>query len=93
MTREAGRRGALEERAVLVVAGLADVAVSGLGSVIGAARGLLRRSDMAELVGEAEEDLVARGRLALDRHAGVPPPHLELLARHVKARQAAPGDE
>ncbi|MEV0221497.1 polyprenyl synthetase [Streptomyces sp. NPDC050704] len=92
MTRETGRRGALDERAVLVVAGLADVAVSSLGSVIGAARGLLRRSDAAELAGDVEEDLAARGRLVLDRHTGPPPAHLELLARHVTARQAAARD-
>ncbi|WP_323137932.1 polyprenyl synthetase [Streptomyces sp. NBC_01433] len=81
-----------EERAVLVVAGLADVAASTLGSVISAARGLLLRSDAAELVGDAKDDLVARGRLALDRHLGVPPAHLEVLARHVTDRQAARGD-
>jgi hypothetical protein len=77
---------------VLLVAGLVDAAVSSLGSVIGAARGLLRRSDMAELAGEAEKDLMARGRLVLDRHASVPPAHLELLARHVTARQGAAVD-
>lgn len=30
---------------------------------------------------------MARGRLALDRYAAAPPPHLEVLARHVVARR------
>lgn len=89
MTQDAGRRGGLDERAVLLAAGLADLAVSTLGSVLGAARGLLRRSDGAELAAEAEHDLLSRGRLVLDRRtAAVPPAHLEILARHALARRA-----
>ncbi|MFI8966093.1 polyprenyl synthetase [Streptomyces sp. NPDC053493] len=80
-----------DDRAVLLVAGLADLAVSTLGSALGTVRGLLRRSDTAQLVEEAEQELVARGRLALDRHAAGPPAHLEVLARHVLARRA--GDD
>ncbi|MFD6879054.1 MULTISPECIES: polyprenyl synthetase [unclassified Streptomyces] len=86
MARDAGPEG----RAVLLVAGLADLAVttagSALGAVMGTVGGLLRRSDAAELAAEAEHDLMARGRLVLDRYAAVPPAHLELLARHVLAR-------
>lgn len=78
-----------EERAVLLVAGLADLAVGAVGSAVGGLRGLLGRSDTADLVREAEEDLQARGRLALDRCAHVPPAHLEVLARQVTARRAA----
>ncbi|WP_103534363.1 polyprenyl synthetase [Streptomyces sp. SM11] len=89
MTHEAGRRGDLDERVVLLVAGAADLAVSAVGSALGAVRGLLRRSDAAELAAEAEQDLMARGRLALDRYAAPPPAHLELLARHAVARRAA----
>ncbi|WP_369230771.1 polyprenyl synthetase [Streptomyces sp. R21] len=89
MTQDAGQRGGPDDRAVLLVAGLADLAVSTLGSALGAVRGLLRRSDTADLAAEARHDLAARGRLALDRYAAVPPAHLELLARHVQARQAA----
>ena len=89
MTREAGRRAGLDEQAVLLVAGLADVAVSTLGSAVGTLRGLLRRSDSAELAAQAENELMARGRLALDRYAAVPPAHLEILARHAQARNAA----
>ncbi|AQW54650.1 polyprenyl synthetase [Streptomyces violaceusniger] len=89
MVQGAGRRGGLDERAILLAAGLADLAVSTLGSVLGTARGLLRRSDAAELAAEAEHDLMARGRLALDRRtAAVPPAHLEILARHALARRA-----
>ncbi len=88
MAQGAERRGGLDERAVLLAAGLADLAVSTLSSVLGTARGLLRRSDGAELAAEAEHDLMARGRLALDRRtAAVPPAHLEILARHALARR------
>lgn len=82
MTREAGRQAGLDERAVLLAAGLVDLAVSTLGTALGTMRGLLRRSDAAELAADAERDLMARGRLALDRYASPPPPHLEILARH-----------
>ncbi|MBB5102634.1 polyprenyl synthetase [Streptomyces spectabilis] len=89
MTREAGRPGRLDEQAVLLVAGLADLAVSTVGSALGTVRGLLRRSDAADLAAQAEHDLVARGRLVLDRYAVVPPAHLEVLAQHALARRAA----
>ncbi|MER8044564.1 polyprenyl synthetase [Streptomyces sp. NPDC094032] len=88
MTRDSGSRAGLDDQAVLLVAGLADLAVSTLGSALGTVRGLLRRSDAAELASDAERDLMARGRLALDRYAAAPPPHLEVLARHVRDRQA-----
>ena len=86
--RTAGREG-LDEQAVLLVAGLADLAVSTLGSALGTVRGLLRRSDTVDLAAQAEQDLRARGRIALDRYAAVPPAHLEILARHALARRAA----
>ncbi|MET7454351.1 polyprenyl synthetase [Streptomyces sp. NPDC005574] len=91
MARDTGRAEGIDERAVLVVAGLADLAVSTLGSAVGTLRGLLRRSDAADLAAEAERDLRARGRLVLDRYATVPPAHLEVLARHVLSRQARDG--
>ncbi|MET7324240.1 polyprenyl synthetase [Streptomyces sp. NPDC005549] len=78
-----------DDRTVLLAAGLADLALSTIGSAVGGLRGLLGRSDTADLVREAEQDLQARGRLALDRCAHVPPAHLEVLAQHVKARRAA----
>ncbi|MEV0528881.1 polyprenyl synthetase [Streptomyces sp. NPDC050439] len=89
MTQSAERRGGLDGQAVLLVAGLADLAVSTLGSALGTVRGMLRRSDAAELATEAERELLARGRLVLDRYATVPPAHLELLARQALARRAA----
>ncbi|MGC5341901.1 polyprenyl synthetase [Streptomyces sp. DT24] len=88
MTPEAGRRGGVEKQAVLLVAGLADLAVSTLGTAAGTVRGLLRRSDTAELASEVEHELMARGRLVLDRYAAVPPAHLETLARHVLDRKS-----
>lgn len=91
MTHGAGQRGEPDRQAVLLVAGLADLAVSTAGSALGAVRGLLRRSDAAELAAEAESDLMARGRLVLDRYAAAPPAHLEILARESMARRAADG--
>ncbi|MGW4703170.1 polyprenyl synthetase [Streptomyces sp. NPDC004285] len=91
MTREPGSGGGPDGRAVLLAAGLADLAVSTVGSGLGLLRGLLRRSDAAGLASDAERDLEARGRLALDRYMSPPPAHLELLARHVVARRAADG--
>ncbi|MBB4984726.1 MULTISPECIES: polyprenyl synthetase [Streptomyces] len=91
MTREPGSRGGLDERAVLLAAGLADLAVTTLGSGLGIVRGLLRRSDAAEMASEAERDLEARGRLVLDRYMSPPPAHLEVLARHVLARRTGDG--
>ncbi|MEO3756574.1 polyprenyl synthetase [Streptomyces sp. B6B3] len=92
MTRDARRGGGPEERVLLVAAGLADLALSAVGSAVATARGLLRRSDAAEVAGDAERDLSARGRLALDRYAGVPPAYLEVLARQALARRAPHGD-
>ncbi|MGC5562230.1 polyprenyl synthetase [Streptomyces sp. FR-108] len=89
MTRATERAEGVDERAVLLVAGLAELTVSTVGSALGAVRGLLRRSDGAELAAQAEHDLLARGRLVLDRYATVPPAHLEILARRALARQAA----
>jgi hypothetical protein len=89
MTQGAGGRRGLDEQAVLLAAGLADLAVSTLGSALGTVRGLLRRSDVADLATDAEQDLMARGRIALDRYATVPPAHLETLAQHALSRRAA----
>lgn len=93
MTREAGRRGGSnsDSQALLLAAGLADLAVSTVGSALGTVRGLLRRSDATELAAAAEDELKARGRLVLDRYATVPPAHLEILARRALARRASGG--
>ncbi|MFJ8312094.1 MULTISPECIES: polyprenyl synthetase [unclassified Streptomyces] len=88
MTYESGpARGARPSDAVLLVAGLADLAVSAVSSAVGEVRGLLGRADVAELAEEGQRDLRARGRLALDRCATIPPAHLEVLARHTVARR------
>ncbi|MGC9495881.1 polyprenyl synthetase [Streptomyces sp. WG7] len=89
MPNSTQRGSGLDGQAVLLAAGLADLAVSTIGSAVGGLRGLLRRSDTAGLVREAEQDLQARGRLALDRCTNVPPAHLEVLAQHARARRAA----
>ncbi|WP_217140296.1 polyprenyl synthetase [Streptomyces sp. AC627_RSS907] len=92
-THSTQRGRGLDDQAVLLVAGLADLAVSTFGAAVGGLRGLLGRSDTADLVREAEQDLQARGRLALDRWTNVPPAHLEVLARHARARRAADGGD
>jgi hypothetical protein len=81
----------LDGQALLLAAGLADLAVSTVGSVLGTVRGLLHRSDAAELAADAENELATRGRLVLDRYAAAPPAHLEILARRALARKAAGG--
>jgi hypothetical protein len=91
MSQQTGRRTGLDGQAVLLVAGLADLAATTLGSGLATVRGLLRRSDAADLAADAEQDLVARGRLALDRYASVPPAHLEILARHTLAQHPLTG--
>ncbi|NED82237.1 polyprenyl synthetase [Streptomyces sp. SID11233] len=88
MTRQEDRWSGPDGQAVLLAAGLADLAVSTLGTALGAVRGLLRRSDGAELAADAERELTARGRLVLDRYAAAPPAHLEILARRALDRQA-----
>lgn len=89
MKQSAERRGSLDGQTVLLVAGLADLTVSTLESAWGTVRGMLRRSDAADLATEAERELLARGRLVIDRYATVPPAHLEVLAQRALARQAA----
>ncbi|CAL9317409.1 polyprenyl synthetase [Streptomyces sp. NPDC030392] len=81
-------RGGPQEQAVLLVAGLADVALSTVRTAAETFRGLLRRSDLPDLAAETERDLAARGRLLLDRCTALPPPHLETLARHAATRRA-----
>ncbi|WP_194818791.1 polyprenyl synthetase [Nocardia sp. XZ_19_385] len=91
MSQQPNQRGSRSEEAVLLAAGLADVALSRVGPVLERALGLLRRSDLPGLAGEAESDLKARGRLALDRSTLIPPAHMEILAQHVVAREAGSG--
>ncbi|MGW9368661.1 polyprenyl synthetase [Streptomyces xanthophaeus] len=89
MTHDEGRRPGLAEDAVALVAGLADLAFSGLSSAVDGVSGLLRRADLAELLADGQEETKARGRLLLDRHTVTPPAHLEVLARTVTARSRA----
>lgn len=54
-------------RPVLLLAGLADLALSTCGSALKAVRALAGRSDVGSLAAQGRRDLQARGRLALDR--------------------------
>lgn len=81
--------GARADRAsepVLIAAGVADLAFSGIGAAVRRARALLGRADLAELSQDGREELRQRGRLALQRYAPVSEPHLELLARRAASR-------
>ncbi|MFD3697976.1 polyprenyl synthetase [Streptomyces sp. NPDC058646] len=89
MTHHDERGPGLAEDAVALVAGLADLACSGLSSAVGGISGLLRRADLAALLADGQEDTKARGRLLLDRHAAVAPAHLEVLARTVTVADRA----
>ncbi|MFI9403354.1 hypothetical protein [Nocardia sp. NPDC052316] len=91
MSQRSNQRGTRAEDAVLVAAGLADLALSRVGPMVNWALGLLRRSDLPGMAGEAENDLKARGRLALDRNSLLPPAHLEILAQQVLARETGSG--
>ncbi|MET4922379.1 polyprenyl synthetase [Streptomyces sp. PSRA5] len=99
MRQRGGDRGLTGGRPVLLLAGLADLALSTCGSALKAARGLLGRSDVGALAAQGGRDLQARGRLALDRlgtdslGAGLlgagGEAHMEVLARHAQRRAAA----
>ncbi|MFJ9692213.1 polyprenyl synthetase [Kitasatospora sp. NPDC101183] len=91
MTSTPGNPGP-DKQVLLVVAGLADVAVSAVGTAVGALQQLLRRSDGPEIARDVHHDLMARGRIALDRVNSAPPAHLEVLARHAVARRESGGD-
>ncbi|MFJ2022004.1 MULTISPECIES: hypothetical protein [Streptomyces] len=71
--------------AMLLAAGVADVAVSGLGQVLAQGRALLGGGDVVGLAGEGHREIRARGKVVLDRFA-LEPAYLETLARHVAAR-------
>lgn len=76
---------------ILLAAGVADLAAGALTSALGGVRGLLGRADLGELVDEGQQEIKARGRLALDRLGSRPPAHMEKLARRVRADRGSPG--
>jgi hypothetical protein len=82
-----GAGGSREHDAVLVVAGLADLAFSGIGAVLRRGQELLGRSDLADLAQDGRDDVKARGRLALQRYVTLPESHMELIAQRVAARR------
>jgi hypothetical protein len=84
---QAGR----ESGAVLIAAGVADLALSGIGAALRGVRGLLGRSDLTELALDGQQEMKARGRLAIQRYTSVPEPHMELLAQRVAGRRGQSG--
>ncbi|WDZ89579.1 hypothetical protein [Nocardiopsis sp. HUAS JQ3] len=77
---------------LLVAAGVADLAWSGIGAALRGARSLLSRSDLAELVRDGRRDLRERGELALRRYAPTAESHMELLARRAAASRPGQSD-
>lgn len=77
---------------LLVAAGVADLAWSGIGAALRGARSLLGRSDLAELVRDGRRDLRERGELALRRYAPTAESHMELLARRAAASRPGQSD-
>ncbi|MFI1357773.1 polyprenyl synthetase [Streptomyces sp. NPDC020898] len=84
---DGGAQAGRESDAVLIAAGVADLALSGIGAALRGVRGLLGRSDLAELAQDGQQEMRERGRLAIQRYTSVPEPHMELLARRVAARR------
>ncbi|MFD3485268.1 hypothetical protein [Streptomyces sp. NPDC058665] len=104
--QEDGRQeGDSDGHPVLLLAGLADLALSTCGSALKAVHALVGRSDVGSLAAQGRRDLQARGRLAVDRlgtggtGTGFPDglfgsgreAHMEVLARHAQLRAAAGG--
>ncbi|MFI9810424.1 polyprenyl synthetase [Streptomyces sp. NPDC052301] len=83
----------MDEQAVLLVAGLTDLAVTTISSAVGTVHQLLRRADGPDIARDAQQDLMARGRIALDRCAAAPAAHLEVLAQHARSRQTVAGGD
>ncbi|MFC8981096.1 polyprenyl synthetase [Streptomyces sp. NPDC057411] len=81
----------MDGKLLLVAAGLAELAVSTAGSTVGTLRHVLCRSDGPELIRSAQQDLMARGRVLLNRVTPAAPAHLEILAGHLVARQDRDG--
>ncbi|QUX30414.1 hypothetical protein KGD83_07780 [Nocardiopsis akebiae] len=77
---------------LLVAAGAADLAWSGIGAALRGARSVLGRSDLAELVRDGRRDLRERGELALRRYAPTAESHMELLARRAAASRPGQSD-
>ncbi|MCK9870345.1 hypothetical protein MRI28_11960 [Nocardiopsis dassonvillei] len=77
---------------LLVAAGVADLAWSGIGAALRGARSLLGRSDLAELVRDGRRDLRERGELALRRYAPTAESHMEVLARRAAASRPGRSD-
>ncbi|MGA4545487.1 hypothetical protein ACPA54_36410 [Uniformispora flossi] len=85
MAESARSRGVPAGNALLLAAGLADLALDRLGAVLERGRAVLGRADLGALADDGHGELRSRGRVVLDRFAA-PPAYLELIARHVTAR-------
>lgn len=71
---------------VYVAAGVAEVALGAVQRPLRRLQEQLRRSDLADIAGEGQDDLRLRGELAIRRLRSEP--HLELLAQRALARRA-----
>lgn len=80
--RSAARGG---REALRLLLGLVDVGLEQAEHAVHAARGLLGRSDLAELATDVRADLGARGDAVLGRVAPAAESHMESLARRAQA--------
>lgn len=71
---------------VYVAAGVAEVALAVAQKPLQRLQAQLRRSDLADIAGEGQDDLKIRGELAIRRLR--PESHLELLAQRALSRRA-----
>jgi hypothetical protein len=86
MNSDGDRATKVAEQAILLAAGLAELALDNAVSAAKSVFSIMRRRDLREMVTEGHDDLVTRGELALNRHVQTPVPHMELLARHAVAQ-------
>ncbi len=95
MTRAAERHEGLDERALLLAAGLAELAVSTVGSAVGSALGAVRGCCAGRTRGSwrgGRAGARGAGASCAGPVHGAAPAHLETLARLALARQAAADD-
>jgi hypothetical protein len=71
---------------VYVAAGVAEVALAVVQKPLQRLQAQLRRSDLADIAGEGQDDLKMRGELTIRRLR--PESHLELLAQRALSRRA-----
>jgi hypothetical protein len=88
----AGVRADRGTRAVQLLAGVVDVGLEQAEGLLRRMRGVLGRSDLQEVAADGQEELRARGELALGRLAPVSESHMEAVARRAAASRGPSSD-